>query len=180
MRSVSDAKAMAKTLRASLESRGVDISHSECLEIVARQFGVDTWNVLSAAIPNQPVRPAKQAGFIEVIPILRIFSVDKAVEFYQGFLGFHPDWEHRYEEDLPLYTQVSRDGMTLHLSEHHGDASPGSTIFVWMTGLDALHAELIDKRYSYNRPGIETTAWGRCMEVTDPSGNSIRFAEKAE
>ncbi|WP_457818672.1 glyoxalase superfamily protein, partial [Staphylococcus aureus] len=51
------------------------------------------------------------------IPILRIFSVEKAREFYLDFLGFQVDWEHRFEPDLPLYMQVRRSGLTLHLSE---------------------------------------------------------------
>jgi hypothetical protein len=33
---------------------------------------------------------------------------------------------HRFAPDLPLYMQVSRDGSVLHLSEHHGDCSPGA------------------------------------------------------
>ena len=33
------------------------------------------------------------------IPILRIFSVDKAKEFYVGFLGFSVDWEHRFGDN---------------------------------------------------------------------------------
>ncbi|AIM22584.1 glyoxalase/bleomycin resistance protein/dioxygenase [Serratia sp. SCBI] len=63
------------------------------------------------------------------IPILRIFSVDKAKEFYLDFLGFTLAWEHRFSEDLPLYMQVTRAGLTLHLSEHYGDSTPGAAIF---------------------------------------------------
>ena len=65
--------------------------------------------------------------FGKVIPILRIFSVEKTHEFYMGYLGFKVDWEHRFEPDLPLFMQVSRGGMLLYLSEHHGDGTPGST-----------------------------------------------------
>jgi hypothetical protein len=103
MRSVFDAKAMAKALRASLQTRGLEMSHSECLEVVARQFGAASWNVLAAFIANQPTRVMRHPGFREVIPILRIFSIEKALEFYQGFLGFQLDWEHRFEANLPLY-----------------------------------------------------------------------------
>jgi hypothetical protein len=49
MRTYKDAKAMAKTLRHSLAARSVKLSHSECLEIVAKQFGFADWNTLSAA-----------------------------------------------------------------------------------------------------------------------------------
>lgn len=96
----------------------------------------------------------------QVIPILRIFDLAKAKEFYVDYLGFRVEWEHRFEENAPAYLQIVRDGLTFHLSEHHGDACPGSTVFVWMTGLEAFHAELAAKNYKYLRPGIETTFYG--------------------
>lgn len=76
--------------------------------------------------------------FQRTIPILRIFDVAKAKEFYVDYLGFAIDGEHHFEEHTPAYLQVSRGGLTLHLSEHHGDACPGSTVFVWMTGIEAI------------------------------------------
>jgi hypothetical protein len=50
MRTHRDAKIMAKALRDSLKQRKIDLIHSECLEIVARQFGFENWNVLSAKL----------------------------------------------------------------------------------------------------------------------------------
>jgi len=47
------AKTMAKSLRVSLVERNVSLSHSTCLEIVARQFGFADWNALSAKLPAQ-------------------------------------------------------------------------------------------------------------------------------
>jgi hypothetical protein len=47
------AKIMAKALRDSLVDRNVSLSHSACLEIVARQFGFADWNTLSAELPAQ-------------------------------------------------------------------------------------------------------------------------------
>lgn len=38
-------------------------------------------------------------AFQKTIPILRIFDVEKAKEFYVGFLGFSVDWEHHFEEN---------------------------------------------------------------------------------
>jgi catechol 2,3-dioxygenase-like lactoylglutathione lyase family enzyme len=112
------------------------------------------------------------------VPILRIFSVEKAKEFYCGFLGFRIDWEHRFDDDAPLYMQVSRAGLVLHLSEHHGDACPGATVFAEMTGIDAFHAAITVEAYRYYRPGIEAVPWGaRQIEVCDPFGNRIRFNE---
>lgn len=119
--------------------------------------------------------------FERTIPILRIFDVAKAKEFYVDYLGFRVDWEHRFEEFAPIYMQIERDGLTLHLSEHHGDACPGATVFVWMKGIEAFHAELAAKNYRYLRPGIETTFYGtRSLETTDPFGNRIRFNERIE
>ena len=111
------------------------------------------------------------------IPILRIFDEAKAREFYVGFLGFAVDWEHRFAPDLPLYMQVSRGECVLHLSEHYGDALPGSAIRIDTNDLDAFHAELAAKNYKYARPGINTQPWGREVSVKDPFGNRLIFAE---
>ncbi|MBA3311905.1 MAG: VOC family protein [Planctomycetota bacterium] len=115
---------------------------------------------------------------LQTAPILRIFDVAKAREFYVDFLGFTVDWEHQFEGVSPIYMQVSRAGLVLHLSEHHGDACPGSTVFVRVKGLREFHRELIDKQYGYLRPGLEQTFHQSIgMEVTDPFGNRIRFDE---
>jgi ATP-dependent Lon protease len=50
MRDFRDAKAMAQTLRASLTTKTVTISHGESLELVSKMFGVADWNTLSAQI----------------------------------------------------------------------------------------------------------------------------------
>lgn len=52
MHSFMDAKLMAKLLRQALADRQIDLSHGECLELVARQFGVANWNILSAKIES--------------------------------------------------------------------------------------------------------------------------------
>lgn len=114
----------------------------------------------------------------KTIPILRIFSVEKAKEFYVDYLGFTVEFEHVFEPGMPVYMQVSRGGMTLHLSEHHGDCCPGSTVFVWMTGIKEFHAEITAKNYGYLRPGLEDAFYGaKCLEAIDPFGNRIRFNE---
>jgi catechol 2,3-dioxygenase-like lactoylglutathione lyase family enzyme len=115
--------------------------------------------------------------FARAIPIIRIFSEEKAREFYVDFLGLTVDWEHRFEENFPLYMQVRRSDLILHLSEHHGDATPGSTIFVPMQDIDPFHAELQRKHYKYGKPGVEPLPWGRVLETVDPFGNRIRFCE---
>jgi Glyoxalase superfamily protein/Clp amino terminal domain, pathogenicity island component len=58
MRDFRDAKAMARTLRAALAAKGLRITISESLELIAQAFGVADWNTLSAAIRAEgPTRP---------------------------------------------------------------------------------------------------------------------------
>ncbi len=183
MRSFTDAKAMARSLRSALGDRHLELSHGECLDIVARQFGLDNWNVLSAKIDAaEGDKPAAGAHdgirLIDAIPMLRIFSVDKAHEFYLDFLGFEIDWEHRFHENAPYAAQISRSGLRLILTEHHGDGSPGAKVLIWMRGIVAYNRELLGKNYRYYRPGIEEVPWdARVMEVGDPFGNKLSFSE---
>lgn len=180
MRTYLDAKAMAKAMREALSENQIDISHSQALEIVARQFGVATWNVLSARIDAPEPKQQPAIAFEQAVPIVRIFDVAKAYEFYLGFLGFSVDWEHRFHPKAPLYTQVSRAGLVLHLSEHAGDATPGGNMVVYMTGIRDYNRELLDKNYPYMRPGIVEEGWGPEMQVIDPFNNRIRFMERSE
>lgn len=115
-------------------------------------------------------------AFRNTTPILRIFDETIAKEFYVDFLGFTVDWEHRFEEGLPLYLQVSRDGCVLHLSEHHGSCCPGAAMRIETDELEAFRQELVDKRYKNARPGMEKTPWGsNDLSVTDPFGNRLTF-----
>lgn len=179
MRDFRDAKTMAKTLRSELSRHGLaELTHSQSLEIVAKQFGLDDWNVLSAKLSAAEPRRDGGIALQAPAPILRIFSVEKAKEFYLDYLGFQLAWEHQFEDGMPLYMQIERDRMVLHLSEHYGDGSPGAAVFISMTGLDAFHRELGTKNYPYMKPGIEAEPWGaRSMTVTDPFGNTLRFNE---
>ena len=120
-------------------------------------------------------------GFSHTVPILRMFDVRKAKEFYRDFLGFSVDWEHRFEPNTPLYMQVSRGNVMLHLSEHYGDAVPGSAIRIEMSGIEDFLRELQQKKYKYYRPGIQLQPWNaKEMAVIDPFGNRIHFSEFVE
>ena len=173
-----DHKQQAKRLRTSLAERGVEVTHSEALELVAHQYGARDWNTLAAA--DAEVSPPRAGGFGPVIPVLRIFDVDKAREFYTDFLGFSIDWEHTFDDHAPVYLQASRDGALLHLSEHHGDASPGATVRILVTDVMRLHRELHEREYRYARPGVETMPWGLEVAVLDPFANRIVFHQLVE
>lgn len=122
--------------------------------------------------------PDGSARFLRTCPVIRIFNEALAREFYLGFLGMALDWQARPTPDGPLYAQVSRAGLTLHLSEHHGDATPGACVFVSTEGLQAYHAELAAKSYRHYHPSIVPVPWGLEMAVTDPFANRLRFTEQ--
>jgi catechol 2,3-dioxygenase-like lactoylglutathione lyase family enzyme len=116
--------------------------------------------------------------FERAIPIFRIFSLEKAREFYLDFLGFQLDWDASFGPNSPLFMQVSRGGLAVRLSEHHGDATPGSHAYVTVTGVKDLHRELNEKNYRHNKPGLQQRDWGTTeLTVIDPFGNRITFGE---
>lgn len=58
----SDAKVAAKRLATALRAKNIDLSHGECLDLVARQFGLNDWNVMAARLaPSAPAAPLLQA-----------------------------------------------------------------------------------------------------------------------
>ncbi len=115
------------------------------------------------------------------IPIFRIFDYQKVIEFYVDWLGFKIDWEDK-PENAPIYMEISYNGIVIHLSEHHGDCSAGARLHIEnFDGLKEYHKQLLDKKYKFMRPGIETTPYNKdtlCMEVIDPFGNRLTFTGK--
>ncbi|MDB5267369.1 MAG: hypothetical protein JWP58_409 [Hymenobacter sp.] len=116
-----------------------------------------------------------------VKPILRIFDYAKALEFYIDWLGFRIDWEHR-PEGSPGYLQITREDVTLHLSEHHGDCAPGARVFIDdFAHLTAYHAQLLARQYKHNKPGLDIPFYDPTaleMTVIDPFHNRLTFVER--
>jgi uncharacterized glyoxalase superfamily protein PhnB len=112
-------------------------------------------------------------------PIFRSFDVHKAREFYIAYLGFSVDWEHRFADGSPLYLQISLGSCRLHLSEHHGDCTPGSSVRIQVTGIDEYCRILNEKPYTFYNPNVEEMPWGtRDMKILDPFGNCLIFNEE--
>jgi catechol 2,3-dioxygenase-like lactoylglutathione lyase family enzyme len=120
-----------------------------------------------------------QAQVISVVPILRMYDVEATIRFYVEYLGFSLDWRDG-EGDRPVYLQVSRDGLSLHLSSHHDDGTPGTAVLVAVRNIDALHADLRQRGYPFFNPGIGSGPGNvREMQLIDPASNRIRFYEPA-
>ena len=113
------------------------------------------------------------------IPVLRIFDEAQTKEFYVDFLGFTVDWQATLCEGSPLYLQVSRGACVIHLSEHFGDSTPGSTVRIQMEDdeLDGYMDMLREANYRHARPGqAQLQSWGlREITITDPGGNRLVF-----
>jgi len=180
MRTFRDAKTIAVSLRASLAAKGSALSHSECLEIVAQQFGFAEWNILAAALARLDKeifdgdRDATGVSLQPPVPTIRVASLAEAMPFYVDFLGFSADWGH---EEASTYAQVSRSGVQLHLNAE-SRLTGSSGMLVRMDGIDALHAELSAKAGTFAPSEISFTPWdSRVFHVIDPFGNAIRFWE---
>ena len=103
----------------------------------------------------------------ELAPILRVADAVAAVAWYAR-LGFVKEWEHRFEPGLPLYVGIARGNMRMHLSEHKGDARPGTLLYLRVDDFDALVAAL-------RVTAIDDMPWGRDFEVADLDGNRLRI-----
>ncbi len=107
----------------------------------------------------------------QLIPILRVDDGSATAPWYAR-LGFEVVGEHRFAPDLPLYLFLERNGIALHLSEHAGDARPGTLVYFWVDDVDAIAAEFgVD---------VHEQPWGREIQLTDPDGNRWRIAERLE
>lgn len=115
--------------------------------------------------------------FHQAIPVFRIFDQEKAREYYCDFLGFEVEWEHQSDERSPVYIAIHREGLTIHLTEHHGDCCPGSSVFVWMTELEQFYEELLSKEYPHFEATMEATPYAWFFETIDPFGNRVRFSQ---
>jgi catechol 2,3-dioxygenase-like lactoylglutathione lyase family enzyme len=114
-----------------------------------------------------------------VIPIFRMFDIEKMHSFYIDYLGFKLDWKHQFAENMPFYYQISLGDAVLHLSEHHGDSSPGSAVRIKKFELKSYYSTLLEKEYTYLKPCIEKTPWNTIeLTVIDPFSNRITFYEE--
>lgn len=181
-----DAKTLARSLRNEMRDRHqLELTHSECLEIIARLCGYENWNVLAARKPWHTPFSSETT-----IPVLRVFDEQKAKEFYVDFLGFTLDFGGPAGgpgSGTPFYGQVSRPGTTFHLSESPYAPSPGATVDIWVSGLDDIHRELVHFVQSRNIriwgpaiwvPDIMAVEWdARVLVLGDPFGNHLRLSE---
>jgi catechol 2,3-dioxygenase-like lactoylglutathione lyase family enzyme len=168
-----DAKLAARILRRELAARGVQLTHGEALELIAHQLGHRDWNTAVAQ-----TTPEIGAALGSPVPVLRVQDADHAVAFYTEQLGFTELWRHRFEPDLPLYVRIRRDNTDLDLSEHYGDGTPGSVVWIPVRDAANLRQELLPRLEPRQRPGLDRNApGGPTFTVIDPYSNTLRFCQ---
>jgi len=104
-----------------------------------------------------------------LIPIFRVSDGYETAKWYAR-LGFSVVGEHRFAPELPLYLFLERNGVQLHLSEHTGDATPGTLVYFWVDDVDSVASEFDGE--------VQEQPWGRELELVDPDGNRLRVATR--
>jgi predicted enzyme related to lactoylglutathione lyase len=105
----------------------------------------------------------------QLVPILKVADTSRAVLWYSR-LGFVKEFEHRYSEEFPGYAGLLRGDVSLHLSEHPGDATPDTLLYFWVDDVDAVAKE-------FEAEVIEQD-WAREVHLSDPDGNRLRVAAR--
>lgn len=113
----------------------------------------------------------------KAIPTLGINDYQTAINYYLDFLGFKIDWEHRFAPNDPVYMQVSKNGLILHLSENKRFESK-TIVFVETKNINEFYKEIAERNSSAKIQEIVVTDWQTMqLELEDPFGNLLRFNE---
>lgn len=102
----------------------------------------------------------------ELVPVFRVDDAREVVGWYAR-LGFEVIGEHQFEPGFPFYVFLRRGDVHLHLSEHTGDAPPGSVACFYVDDVDSIAAEF--------GVSVQSQPWAREIELTDPCGNRLRI-----
>ncbi len=104
----------------------------------------------------------------ELIPIFYVKDAKRSAKWYER-LGFEIEGEHRFAPHLPLYLFLRRGQVRIHLSEHKGDARPGTLVYFWLADVNWVASEFGEK--------VVEQPWAREVALTDPDGNRLRIGE---
>jgi len=113
-----------------------------------------------------------------VMPTLRMTDYARSKLFYVEGLGFHVDWEHRFEPGFPVFAQVSRDGLAFFLTEHTGDCPVGGLVHLYVPDVDSWFEEFRQRGLSIEEPPNECLQGLRSMTVVDPDGNKLHICTR--
>ena len=109
----------------------------------------------------------------QVFPTLRITDYARSKRFYVEGLGFRIDWENRFDARDPVFLQLTRDGLSLYLSEHSGDGPVGALVHLYVPDVDAWHAEILSRGLTVAFPPRDEPWGNRDLRILDPDGNQL-------
>ena len=113
------------------------------------------------------------------IPVLWTADAPRSARFYCEILGFTKDWEHRFAEGWPLYLQVSRGPIRLHLSEH-GEGGASVSLCMGVPDVDATYTEFTARGLEAESPPQDREYGIRDFAFKDPSGHHLVFCTRLE
>jgi len=111
-----------------------------------------------------------------VTPQLRMTDWKRSRSFYEDGLGFTVDWTHQFEKDFPVFAQMTRDGMSIFLTEHSGDCKVGGAVYFIIDNVDEYYKEIINRGIKTVESPADTEWNTREMVIIDPDGNRLRFS----
>jgi hypothetical protein len=156
-----DAKTMSKILKDECERRGLKLTHSDSLEIVAKQFGLKNWNVLAALTGNAPVasEPADQSTPELIVP---------------------PGWRRGGREPRLYEIGVPIGGGLMTIRRQSGSdtggSNPGSsfgTLFQIIAAA-AFAGQAVQLRAEVSTAAVDGTA-GIWVRIDDAEGRTVAF-----
>lgn len=121
-------------------------------------------------------RPAADVQFYSIVPQFAVPDVVAAAEYYRDVFGFQILG---YFLDPPIYAIVRRGAVTIHFGKLDEDVQPAPNIlrredsidaYIWVSDLDALHAELQARGASIVQPPTQQVYNSYEMVVADPWG----------
>jgi hypothetical protein len=140
MRDFRDAKAMARTFRSALAAKGLKVTNSDSLELIAQAFGLRDWNTLSAMLAAEP-EPPKPAEPPKPPASEPIYSAARPVRSGHGF-------SRHLEETLHRSVAVARQRSHAYTTTEHlllaltDDPDAAAVIDACAVNLDELKAQL--------------------------------------
>jgi len=118
------------------------------------------------------------AKVTQCIPALQSNDAAASFAFYQSALGFQKNWEHRYAEGLPLFIEMSIEGMTVFITEHENESAFGSELYFYVEEIDALAASIKEKGIPFEVEPYDTPYGTREFNLKDPDGNKLRIGQR--
>lgn len=167
MHTFMDAKLMAKLLRQGLADRNIDLPHSDCLELVSRQFGFANWNILSAKIESMVSRGDGDLpqGWIRSGKGTRLFRTGLDREIGAAWIESRPEHVDFIRDDdfctiMQTVDAGSFRGQRVRVaSQLRAEAADGVTIWFRIDGpMGSLRFENLE-RYQIGGPLTGTTNW---------------------